>query len=62
MNLPESTERRAEWGLLLIFAILSLGIVAGGAFYYRNYERKFRAAAEYPLAAITELKVGELAQ
>ena len=62
MNLPDPTERRAEWGLLLIFATLSLGIVAGGAFYYRHYERQFRAAAERQLAAIAELKVGELAQ
>ena len=62
MNFSEPTERRAEWGLLLIFALLSLGIVAGGAFYYRHYERQFRAAAERQLAAIAELKVGELAQ
>ncbi len=62
MNLPDPTERRAEWGLLLIFATLSFGIVAGGAFYYRHYERQFRAAAERQLAAITELKAGELAQ
>ncbi len=62
MNLPEPTERRAEWGLLLIFAVLSLGIVVGGAFYYRHYERQFRAAAEHQLAAIAELKVDELAE
>ena len=62
MNLPEPTERRAEWSLLLIFAGLSLGIVVGGTFYYRHYERQFRAAAERQLAAIAELKVGELAQ
>ena len=62
MSFPEPTERRAEWGLMLIFAILSLGIVVGGAFYYRQYERQFRAAAEHQLAAIAELKVGELAQ
>jgi PAS domain S-box-containing protein len=62
MNLPEPTERRAERGLVLIFAILSLGIVVGGAYYYRHYERQFRAAAEHQLAAIAELKVGELAQ
>jgi len=62
MNLPEPTERRAEWGLVLIFVILSLGIVVGGAFYYRHYERQFRTAAEHQLAAIAELKVGELAQ
>ena len=62
MNLPEPTERRAEWGLVLIFAVLSLGIVVGGAFYYRHYEQQFRTAAEHQLAAIAELKVGELAQ
>jgi PAS domain S-box-containing protein len=62
MNLPDPNERRAERGLLLIFAILSLGIVVGGTFYYRHYERQFRAAAERQLAAIAELKVGELAQ
>jgi PAS domain S-box-containing protein len=62
MNLPEPTRRRAEWGLFLIFALLSLGIVAGGAFYYRNYERHFRAEAESQLSAIAELKADELAQ
>jgi PAS domain S-box-containing protein len=62
MNFPEPVERRAEWGLILIFAILALGIVVGGTFYYRHYERQFRAAAEHQLAAIAELKVGELAQ
>jgi hypothetical protein len=62
MNLPEPTERRAVVGLALIFATLSLGIVVGGAFYYRHYERQFRTAAEHQLAAIAELKVGELAQ
>jgi PAS domain S-box-containing protein len=62
MNFSGTTERRAEWGLLLIFAVLSLGIVVGGAFYYRHYERQFRTAAEHQLTAITELKVGELAQ
>ena len=34
----------------------------GGAFYYRHYERQFRAAAEHQLAAIADLKVNELAQ
>jgi PAS domain S-box-containing protein len=62
MNLPEPTRRRATWGLLLIFAILSLGIGVGGAFYYRRYERHFRAEAESQLSAIAELKADELAQ
>jgi PAS domain S-box-containing protein len=62
MNFPEPTDRRAEWGLMLIFAILALGIVVGGTFYYRHYERQFRAAAEHQLAAIADLKVEELMQ
>ena len=62
MNLPELNERRAEWGLLLIFASLTLGIVVGGTFYYRHYERQFRAAAEHQLTAIAELKANDLAQ
>ncbi len=62
MNLPEPTERHTEWSLRLIFAGLSLGIVVGGTFYYRHYERQFRAAAERQLVAIAELKVSELAQ
>jgi len=62
MNVPEPTARRAEWGLLLIFAILSFGIVMGGAFYYRHYEQHFRAEAGRQLSAIAELKADELAQ
>ena len=55
--------RTACWyPLVLIFAILAVGIVAGGIFYYRNYERHFRDEAEQQLSAIAELKVDELAQ
>ncbi len=53
---------RASWLFLLIFLLLAAGIVATGIFYYRNYERQFRAEAEQQLAAIAELKVGLLAQ
>jgi len=62
MKAVTKEERRVAYPLVLIFVILSLGIVVGGTFYYRHYERQFRAAAERQLSAIAELKVGELAQ
>ena len=46
----------------LIFIILAAGVVSSGYYYYRSYESRFRAAAEQQLAAIAELKVGELVQ
>ena len=48
--------------LVLIFVLLVAGVVTIGCLYYRHYERHFRAAAERQLAAIAELKVGELVQ
>ena len=48
--------------LVVIFVLLFAGIVTAGGFYYRNYERHFRAEAERQLSAIAELKVDELAQ
>ena len=47
---------------VLIFFLLAMGIVVTGYAYYRNFERHFRVEAEQQLAAIAELKVGELAQ
>ena len=55
-------EQSVAYPLILIFIILSLGIVAGGAFYYHQYERQFRAEAGRQLSAIAELKVDELSQ
>jgi hypothetical protein len=59
-----TTERRTEWSLMLLFGILTAGIVAIDIFYfyYRNYERQFRAQAGRQLAAIAELKVNQLVQ
>ncbi len=47
---------------MLIFGILSVGIILAGVFYYRNYERRFRSEVERQLSAIAELKVSELVQ
>jgi PAS domain S-box-containing protein len=62
MKAVAKEERRVAYPLVLIFAILSLGIVVGGAFYYRYYERQFRAGIAQQLSAIAELKAEELAQ
>ena len=62
MSFPEPTKHSAEWGFLLVFALLAAGIVGTGIFYYRNYERNYRTEAGQQLAAIAELKINELAQ
>jgi hypothetical protein len=62
MKAVTKEKQSVAYPLILIFVILSLGIVAGGAFYYRHYERQFRAEAGRQLSAIAELKVDELAQ
>jgi len=58
----ENAEPRAWYPLVLIFAILALGILLGGAFYYRTYERQFRTRIEQQLAVITELKAAQIVQ
>ena len=57
----EEAERWAWYPLALIFAVMALGIFAGGAFSYRRYERHFRAGVERELAAIAELKMEQVA-
>lgn len=46
--------------LFLVFAALTIGILAFGTFYYRNGERTFRVEAEHQLSAIADLKAGEV--
>ena len=62
MKVVAKEEQHAAYPLVLIFVLLVAGIVTAGCLYYRNYERQFRAAAEYQLTAIAELKVNELAR
>ena len=56
----EDAEPRAWYPLVLIFVVLALGILAGGIFSYRNYERRFRTGIEEQLSAITELKAAQI--
>jgi signal transduction histidine kinase len=62
MSFPEPTERRSEWGFLLVFVLLSAGIVTTGCYYYQNYQKSYRTGAEQQLSTIADLKVNELAQ
>ena len=45
-----------------IFLLLTVGIVAIGYIYYRNYENAYRVQVERQLTTITETKVSELVQ
>jgi signal transduction histidine kinase len=47
---------------MLFFVVLAAGIVAAGYVYWRDQARHYRAKAEQELAAIADLKVGELVQ
>ncbi len=60
LTVPVAT--RASYSLLLVFILLTLGIVTAGHYYYRNIERHYRTEVERQLAAIAELKTGEIRQ
>jgi signal transduction histidine kinase len=55
-------EKRLSFFLILILAGLAAGIIVAGYSYYRNYAKNYWTAVEQQLAAISDLKVGELAQ
>jgi hypothetical protein len=61
-HLRDDGDRTVSRRLMLIFGILSVGIILAGVFYYRNYEQRFRSEVERQLSAIAELKVSELVQ
>ena len=46
--------------LLLVFVVLATGIVAAGCLLYRSQRDSCRTEAEHKLAAVADLKVGEL--
>jgi PAS domain S-box-containing protein len=62
MEAVAKEKRRVEYTLVLSFAILAVGMVVGGTFYYQHYKRQFRAGIEQQLSTIAELKVDELVQ
>lgn len=58
----DTSGARASWQFLLVFLLLTMGIVSAGLFTYRHNERQFRTEAEEQLVSILNLKVGELVQ
>ena len=62
MNAPEPTKSRSGRDLLLVFALLAAGVVTGGYFYHRSYERHYRAEVERQLSAIADMKVAQIIQ
>lgn len=48
--------------LIMIFTILTAGVVAAGIIYYRNYEEQYRNEVMRNLSSVAKLKVGVLSQ
>jgi PAS domain S-box-containing protein len=48
--------------LIIVFALLSTGIIATGYLYYKKFEKTHRIAVEQELTAIADLKIGEIVQ
>ena len=59
-DIHKGAERRGGFIFSLILALLAVGIVAGGSYYYRNFKQNTRADVESRLSAIADLKVDEL--
>ena len=57
---PAGSSRTALY-FVLIFVLLAAGIVGTGYLYYRHSEKNYRVGVEHQLAAVADLKVGELA-
>jgi PAS domain S-box-containing protein len=61
MATQEPLERRSRT-FVLIFAVLSAGIILAGLLQYRSDRRRYRAEAQAHLSAIAELKIADLLQ
>jgi PAS domain S-box-containing protein len=57
----KSARDKSPYHLIVIFFLLSAGIIVTGSLYYRNYEKQYRAKVEQELSAVAEMKVDELA-
>ena len=56
------SEKSGTFGLVLLFILLSAGIMAGFAFYFRHYERSYRSRVKEQLSSIAELKATEIVE
>ena len=62
IKLKATADTRGSYVILSIFLLLALSILAGGYLAFRRSEVNFRSEIEQQLAAIAELKVGQLVQ
>jgi PAS domain S-box-containing protein len=60
VNVNRILAHRTGFIFLLIFIILSLGILTAGYFTYKQYKQNFRMEVEKQLASVAELKVNEI--
>lgn len=56
----DAANLRASGSFVLVFALMTAGLVTAGAIYYRNQVTQHRAEIERQLSAIAELKAGDL--
>src|ERR1035438_6341369 len=59
-NPAEGSDSHTGFAFLAVFLLMAAGLIATGAFYFRNYALQFRAQVEQQLSAITDLKVNGL--
>jgi hypothetical protein len=62
LSATASVSRRAGLVFIPLFVLLAACTTTVGYFSYRNYKRHFRVEVGHQLAAVAELKVGELTQ
>ena len=60
METRDRKDRRASYGLILMFLILAVGIITAGYLYFRNYKKQYRLEVERQISAIAEMKVYDL--
>jgi len=56
----DAQTRRVSRSFVLVFALMTIGLVSAGGVYFRSNVRQHRAAIELQLSAIADLKVSEL--
>ncbi len=59
-SLQDLEDKRPVRFLWLIFVILAAGVVLAGFFNYQSKEKHFKMEMEHKLAAIADLKAGEI--
>ncbi len=62
MRANTDTRARSKRLAVLAFGVLAAGIVGGAFLFYREYEGRYQVQVERELAAVADLKVGQLVQ